>query len=221
MRLDPTAQGLVYVPVQPVAPVHRVTRDAAQSFKPIDEANTPKPEKKALALEELRNTRAEVMKELSESKAAAPSHRFQGLDRDQLASIVFDRSGAYSLEERASVKQLVDTNDEAFLGRARELSDISGDERVFLRAQIDLEKSKSVLERAVPDAEKPVDIDGLKRTLDELNAAVGAPVGISLSYPNGLRSSGAPNLPLPNRDDASRVSAGATRAALVYREAGF
>lgn len=221
MRLDPTAQGIVYVPVQPVAPVHRVSRDGAHDDAKSNKDAGAAQSKKTASAAELRNARAEVMEELSGQQENASARRFLGLDRDQLASIVFDRGGGYSVAERASIKKLIDSNDEAFLGRARELSDISGDERVFLKAQIDLEKSKSALERAVPEREEKVDIASLERKVDALNKEVGAPVGITLSYPNGLQSFGAPSLPLPNRDDAANVSAGATRAALVYREAGF
>ena len=104
MRLDPTAQGIVYVPVQPVAPVHRVSRDGAHDDAKSNKDAGAAQSKKTASAAELRNARAEVMEELSGQQENASARRFLGLDRDQLASIVFDRGGGYSVAERASIK---------------------------------------------------------------------------------------------------------------------
>lgn len=169
----------------------------------------------------LQQERANALAELKDAPdAAGNTNRFRGLDRDQLASMVYDRSGTFSLSERRGAQSQLEANDRVYLDRAKELADVSGDERVLLHAVLELEQSKSPIERALPATEKAPSIIELKEQIAEKTAEFGGgPVGISLRYPNGLVGEG--GLPMPASLGTSAVSPGATRVALLYRESLF
>lgn len=207
-----------YLPVTPAAVVRLVTPAFDQRRKDQPLA-APAQDSGILSADALRQARADALAELEDAGDAADTNttRYLALDRDQLASMVFDRKQAYSLGERRSAQRQLELNDRVFLDRADELSSISGDDRVALQARLDLERSKSAIERATPKFDA-VDVKSLQQQLADKTAASGGdPVSITLHYPNGWAASGKA-LPLPEDSAASRVSAGATRVALQYRE---
>lgn len=207
-----------YVPVTP-APVVRPVAPAVDLRRPQATPAAPN----VVSVDGLRQARRDALAELQDAPDAEDSSdttRYLGLERDQLASMVFDRAGAYSLGERRSAQRQLDANDRVFLDRAAELSEISGDDRVLLNARLDLERSKSAIERAVPKFEM-VSTTALEEQLASATKEQGGnPVSISLRYPNGWAASGG-GFSASNESGVSNVSPGATRMALLYRESLF
>lgn len=216
MTIAATSLAQTYVPVTPASPVRAVgsaeqrrTQAAAQPVVVLSAGG-------------LQQARAAALAELAQAPDAEDTNttRYLGLDRDQLAAMVFDRNEVYSLSERRSAQRQLQTNDNAYLGRATELSEISGDDRVLLNAKLQLERSKSTIERAVAKSDA-VDMARLQQRIAERTDDLGGGrVAISLRYPNGWASSGEA-LPLPAGLGNNKVSPGATRMALLYRESLF
>lgn len=217
MAYDVSLPTTYYSTVLPVVPVEPVVarQSSAPTVSVVPNASS--------SLDSLRKARADALAELQAPSDEKPDPRtyYRGLDRDQLASMVYDRQSRFSLGERRSAQSQLQANDTTFLDRAKELTDISGDERVLLNAQLVLEQAKSPIERAVPRSEAGPSILELGQQIAEATAELGGePVGISLSYPNGW--AGAPvKLGLPDESAAANVSPGATRMALRYRESLF
>lgn len=206
-----------FVPVTP-APVVRPVAPAIDLRQPQATPAAPN----VVSVDGLRQARRDALAELQDASGEDDSNtsRYLGLERDQLASMVFDRNGVYSVGERRSAQRQLETNDRIYLDRAAELSQISGDDRVLLNARLDLERSKSAIERAVPKSEM-VSITALEEQLaSATKERDGNPVSISLRYPNGWAASGR-GFPASNEPGVSNVSPGATRVALLYRESLF
>lgn len=171
--------------------------------------------------ESLRKIRSETLAELeTDGGFDENASRYLALERDQLASMAYDRNQVYAVEERRSAWRQLQENDTAFLARAGELADISGDERVLLQAQIDLETMKSPIERAVPkDSAGPTVAELTQRMTARTAEFSGTPVSISLRYPSGWGASGADRSSAT--DAEAKVSAAAARVVQAYRESLF
>lgn len=210
--------GQVVSPVTPVRPVMQRApdRNFERSLSVVPDQPSPS--------DVLRTVRAETLAELTAPHAdgaEVSASRFRGLDRDQLASMVYDRQSGISLAERRGALKQLEENDRVFLDRALELAEISGDDRVRLSAELQLAEAKGAIERAVPKSEEGPSPALLRQQIAAKTAEFGgAPVGISLRYPNGLVAEDKA-LPLPDSLGVSNVSPGATRAALAYRESMF
>lgn len=211
--------GQVVTPVTPVRPA--VERAPERVFeRNLTLISDPPPPSDVM-----RKARADALAELAESGEQTASEfnatRFRGLDRDQLAGMAFDRSGSYSVDIRRGALKQLQSNDRVFLDRARELAEISGDDRVRLNAELELEQSKGAIERAVPKGEEGPSPSLLRRQVAEKTTELGgAPVGISLRYPNGWTAE-EKSLSLPDSLGVNNISPGATRVALMYRESLF
>ncbi|MDO9382233.1 MAG: hypothetical protein Q7T86_05150 [Hyphomicrobiaceae bacterium] len=206
-----------YLPVTP-ASVVRPVAPTVDLRRPQTAPAAPN----VISVDGLRQARSDALAELQNARDAEDSNttRYLALERDQLAAMVFDRNGVYALGERRSAQRQLETNDRVFLDRAAELSGISGDDRVLLNARLDLERSKSAIERAVPKNEM-VSTAALEQQLASATKEQGGnPVTISLRYPNGWAASGE-GLPMPRAETVGNVSPGATRVALLYRESLF
>lgn len=219
MPITATLLAQVYLPVTPAAAVRPVASKVDQDRSPAreDAKSAPVP-----SVDDLRRARADALAELQNAPDTEESNtpRYLGLDRDQLASIVFDRNQAYSVGERRSAQRQLDGNDRVYLDRAAELSRISGDDRVLLNAKLELERSKSPIERAVPRSEA-VDTAALHEKIAAKTLELGgSPSSISLRYPSGWAAAHN-DMPMPDSPGISNVSPGAARLALLYRESLF
>lgn len=206
----PVPQAPVALPVGPPPEQSRSPAPAVAKLTPVS------------LVDGLRQARADALAELQNAPDVEDSNarRYLGLDRDQLAAMVFDRKQVYSIGERRSAQRQLETNDRAYLDRASELATISGDERVVLNARLEIELSKSAIERAVPRSDA-VDTAALQAKIAEKTAQLGgSPASISLRYPNGWAASGN-DVPSSDRLGAGHVLPGAARLALLYRESLF
>lgn len=222
MMLSATRLSVIDRPVTAVSVVSQVRRGAER-----DGQQPPLSAVRELATaptwEGLRRDRAEALAELEGTDGLfdANTSRYLGLDRDQLSAMVYDRNRAFGLDERRSAQRQLQQNDRAYLDRASELSEISGDDRVLLTAQIELERLKSPIERAVPKAEQGPGLADMRQQLaDKTAERGGTPLSISLRYPNGWAAAGE-RQQFPDSESAAKVSPGATRVALMYRESLF
>jgi hypothetical protein len=201
--------------VHPAAPVARVRTQVADAVPARAEAQRQVADAPSSSQRDLRAARAEALAELRNVPSTLVSpNRLNGLDRDQLSTMVYDRDGRYSLEERSGALARLEARDREFLDRARDLARISGDERVLHEAVIALEGSKSPVERAVPDGEAVPDVSALRRRSAALTAQLGgAPVSVSLRYPDDLSHASARPF--------NAASPGADRVAQIYRDSLF
>jgi len=207
-------------PVTPVPALRQVVAERAKSEAPL--AGSLERKSNAPTWDSLRKIRSEALAELeSEGGYDENTTRYLSLDRDQLASMVFDRTATFGADERRSAWRQLQRNDEAFLSRANELADISGDERVLLNAQIELETLKLPIERALPKDAAAVNVAELTQRLSRKTAEFGgAPVSISLRYPSGWGAVGA-DRQAASDNAISKASPGAARVAQIYRESYF
>lgn len=140
---------------------------------------------------------------------------FRAMPRSDLATAAYGVSSRYTSGERSEAKLQLETNDKAFMDRARSLSMLSGDERVHWQAQLDLDANKGNLERdQTAAAEGSIDRDQLGKNIAAMNQAIGQPSSIALRYPNGWTS---------QKSEASQTAAnlGAERVAQTYRLHAF
>lgn len=208
-------------PVAPVATVRPVGADARRGTPSAPTAAVITPS--LPTWDSLRSERAAALAELDGDDARdAHVSRYLGLDRDQLAAMVYDRSSAFSLEQRRGARQQLEQNDREFIDRAAELASVSGDQRVLLNAQIELQRLKLPIERALPKGEAVTSIEELEKRVAETTVQLGnAPLSITLRYPNSRAASGGGGLPMPDSESIGKVLPGATRVALLYRESLF
>lgn len=207
-------------PVTPVAAVRQIVADRPKSETPAPALPDRKPV--AATWDSLRKIRSDALAEL-ESPGGFDENttRYLSLDRDQLATMVYDRTATYGTQERRSAWRQLQQNDEAFLSRANELAEISGDERVLLNAQIELETLKLPIERALPKEAASASVAELSQRLARKTAELGgAPVSITLRYPSGWGAAGA-DRQTAGDPAASMASPGAARVARIYRESQF
>lgn len=203
--------------IAPVAPVVRVRSRAADdaAFSHNDQLSIGS-EAASRWSDNLRRQRSDALAEL---KDVAPSNedvsQLRRLDREQLAAMVYDRDGRFSLEQRRGALAQLDQNDRDFLQRARDMAEASSDDRVLNMALVDLEMSKSPIERAVPLGSESLDVAALRRDVAMRTRELGgAPQSLSLHYPSGFT---APDSDAP----ANAASAGAVRITSLYRDALF
>lgn len=208
-------------PVTPVPAVRQVVAERPKNEAPLSSSL----ERKLIAptWDSLRKIRSEALAELeADGGYDNNATRYLSLDRDQLAAMVYDRTETFGTEERRSAWRQLKQNDDAFLSRATELADISGDERVLLNARIELESLKLPIERALPKDAEAVNVAELSQRLNRKTAEFGgAPVSITLRYPSGWGAAGADRQASSGDDAISRASPGAARVAQLYRESYF
>lgn len=203
--------------VMPVAPVVRIRARTGDETPAHDDKLAAAGDDVARWTTRLQRHRSDALAELA---VATPSRsgleRVRTLHREQLAAMVYDQDGRFSLDERSSALARLQSNDREFLQRAGDMAQASGDERVLQAALIELEEAKTPIERALPTGEQAPDVAALRRSLASRTLELGgAPASLSLAYPNGFAAQAAPAAL------AAVASPGAAHVTQLYRDSLF